>query len=875
MTDYFRTFLLAVIAGMVVTGFGDALAQQCVEYPDQPHLISEVTLGPGSILDLAQTETHFAIGYYQDDSSGKVAWCSFDGAGDPVLEGEYLTIRPARKVAAAGNLVFASTDGDGLFIVDFSPLPGDPSLLATIPYTGSNIPECSAAAAGNTLYLADGTQLRIFDITDPADPGELPALTLPTADMVRSVVVLDGVCWVGSWGGTFGYDVSDPAAPVLLHEDIIGAWGNQLETCGDDLAQVTTWLDGLGNPLMNVDIFDVSDPTAPVRISGKSYAGLGGFAFSATRAFLQVGGIHVADPYAGFNDLFAFSQESAGVFLPRGDLLYTASDTGLNIYSVTDPAENLFGGSIGYYSDEVTDVVLQGDRVFWSGLYYGGGSIGDVASGAVLVTNINDPLAPFLEEKTAVWSDNGPFGYSGHLAVKGDYLYTEFMGVFDWKANGKVGDFTFRGKAFIVENALLVLSFNDIQVYDITDPIAPVLSGTVALDAQNGVAGGGFMYVLSGNTLHVLDLSDPLAPVQRGSLDLTGFSLAPSSMSLADGHLYMGAGYSVLVIDVADPDSPTLSGSVTNSAEVLQVAARPGFFYVATEDGFLKVGDASIPGAPTLAPGPPSGGRSEGLVLGPESLFTFNPGSSMQSLSLDCSDPGLQQLPDLSVTLHPQDLTPIPATGGSFTYDATIGNNTADEIVADIFVQAVLPDNSVFQVARYSNRHFPAGSQTAYTGLVQEVPSGAPEGGYLYRVALRAVGGEILDVVDFRFGKAGTGALGTTEAGWRLTGLGRGDALPASSSANVILHDAAPNPFNPRTTIAFDLPAPAIATVSVYDLAGHRVKVVLRGVSLDAGCHEVIWDGTDDSGRRVASGTYFYRLDAGAATLIGRMTMVK
>lgn len=89
------------------------------------------------------------------------------------------------------------------------------------------------------------------------------------------------------------------------------------------------------------------------------------------------------------------------------------------------------------------------------------------------------------------------------------------------------------------------------------------------------------------------------------------------------------------------------------------------------------------------------------------------------------------------------------------------------------------------------------------------------------------------------------------------------------------LHGAAPNPFNPRTTIAFDLERPGRARLVVYDLAGRQVRV-LADETLGAGRHEFIWDGVDQQGRRVASGVYLYALRPdGGDTLVRKMTLVK
>jgi len=74
------------------------------------------------------------------------------------------------------------------------------------------------------------------------------------------------------------------------------------------------------------------------------------------------------------------------------------------------------------------------------------------------------------------------------------------------------------------------------------------------------------------------------------------------------------------------------------------------------------------------------------------------------------------------------------------------------------------------------------------------------------------------------------------------------------------LHQNAPNPFNPVTTIRFELPVPMHVGLAVYNLAGRRVRTLLDGPT-DAGEYAVGWDGRNERGEGVASGVYFYRLE--------------
>jgi hypothetical protein len=78
-----------------------------------------------------------------------------------------------------------------------------------------------------------------------------------------------------------------------------------------------------------------------------------------------------------------------------------------------------------------------------------------------------------------------------------------------------------------------------------------------------------------------------------------------------------------------------------------------------------------------------------------------------------------------------------------------------------------------------------------------------------------------------------------------------------------------PNPFNPATTIAFTLPAASHVVVKFFDIKG-RVIETLTDAQYGPGTHSLRWDAA-----RFASGTYFYRIDAGENVAVRKMTLLK
>ena len=84
----------------------------------------------------------------------------------------------------------------------------------------------------------------------------------------------------------------------------------------------------------------------------------------------------------------------------------------------------------------------------------------------------------------------------------------------------------------------------------------------------------------------------------------------------------------------------------------------------------------------------------------------------------------------------------------------------------------------------------------------------------------------------------------------------------------------APNPFNPATRISFEMPSAGLASLRVYDLGGHLVKI-LASRQFTRGTHAVTWRGDDGAGRALASGVYMVVLETAEGSVSQRITLAK
>ena len=101
------------------------------------------------------------------------------------------------------------------------------------------------------------------------------------------------------------------------------------------------------------------------------------------------------------------------------------------------------------------------------------------------------------------------------------------------------------------------------------------------------------------------------------------------------------------------------------------------------------------------------------------------------------------------------------------------------------------------------------------------------------------------------------------------TGIDLGETPPLS------LHQNYPNPFNPTTMIQYSIDERVRVTLRIYDVAGRLVSTLVDKVRAPGVVHSAIWDGTNESGQKMSSGMYFYRMTAGNAVLTKKLVLLK
>ena len=381
-------------------------------------------------------------------------------------------------------------------------------------------------------------------------------------------------------------------------------------------------------------------------------------------------------------------------------------------------------------------------------------------------------------------------------------------------------------------------------IYDVTDPAAPI-----EVSALNTITGfdvkvwKNYMYSVSGldgNLGGVVDISDPSNPILVGSI--------PSShnITISDkGYVYSSfSGIRIFDLNV-DPTNPILrwiGGDEGNDISVIgnrMYDFHGGLFL--TEALVTNIYDITDPVSPLLL-----ASIKDPKIVNHHSGWPTEDGNYL----IITDDIGRHPTADFTVW-DISDLDNISKAGEFADSNATINN-------------AYLIDDMMF--ASYFSAGFRVFdiSDTANPNLLDEFDTsssfdseGNANGGYGVYPFLPS--GNIL-FTDNRTGLYIFSVSSVTSVDTKLT---------ASLIGDYELYANYPNPFNPETTIEFSLSKDNYISLVIYNVLGEKVKILLNGRH-SAGYHKVKWNA-----EYLASGVYFYRLQAGDFVMTKKMVLLK
>lgn len=225
----------------------------------------------------------------------------------------------------------------------------------------------------------------------------------------------------------------------------------------------------------------------------------------------------------------------------------------------------------------------------------------------------------------------------------------------------------------------------------------------------------------------------------------------------------------------------------------------------------------------------------------------------------------------LTVTLTPHDPPiQVPPEGGSFLFDLAIENADTTGINFDVWINAVLPDSSVYgPIILRRNLFLPPGGSLVRDSLMQFVPASAPFGEYSYIASAGEYPGTVVDSSSFTFTKLAGSPQGGSQQDWELQGWDSEPSALKTYPSEVVLISAYPNPFNATTELTYTLPSPGKISLVVYDIMG-REMARLADRWEEAGTHRTTFDGENFS-----SGVYLARLRSGESEQTVKLLLLK
>ncbi len=258
---------------------------------------------------------------------------------------------------------------------------------------------------------------------------------------------------------------------------------------------------------------------------------------------------------------------------------------------------------------------------------------------------------------------------------------------------------------------------------------------------------------------------------------------------------------------------------------------------------------------------------------------------------------GIQPLPNryVGIRIHngahhqqigPNNIIAYHPTNGILLYNPSTANNTItrNQIYGNEMQGILIQDqaNADIQPPLLTGNNPVMGTAAPFATV--EIYSGADEEGRYYEATVTAdASGQFTwsgSVISKFITATATDADGNTSV-FSVPLSTSVAQKPAEAPQQFALHANYPNPFNPRTTISYDLPRAARVRLTVYDVTGQCMRVLVDERK-QAGAHRVLWDATNETGRGMPSGMYFYRIEAkplaegeGSFTATHKMLLIK
>ncbi|MBP8123643.1 MAG: hypothetical protein KBG20_12315 [Caldilineaceae bacterium] len=502
-------------------------------------------------------------------------------------------------IALNGNRAYFDL-GTRLLIADIG-VPSTPTILGQSEPLNARISDI--AVLGDFVYLATGTHLHVFDVSDPALPAPI-ALVDARGDALF-VTIADGYAYVSGGQQVQVFRLDNPALPVwvaaYVSDGLLLSAGKV--TVNGTLAYVPG---GFNRGLVTLDISDPTHPTAvggypaTLHYSTNRVQISGNYAYIVGSFNLQVA--QLTDP-KNPQKIADFRIDSTGIALDvliDGHTLYLPLDTtGVRILDISNPASPQPLGLLARGLSPPHTLALAGSHLLVASIM-----------GGVRIADVSLPGSPVY---TSAFRS---IGWARNLAIVDDFIYMAEGGRGLWiLESAKINEGLGAAHFIDLENAALDITVSGhhvfiaggkagIKILDATDPANPTLVATHDTPGsawQIAIVGSNAYIADYDGGLRILDISDIARPVEVGSIPPPSASVEVTAVSASANFVFMYAGTELHILSIADnPTAPTQAGIYASGLHLSNVIAEGTTLYLS--EGFdtyrLLVLDISNPAKP-------------------------------------------------------------------------------------------------------------------------------------------------------------------------------------------------------------------------------------------------------------------------------------
>jgi hypothetical protein len=494
----------------------------------------------------------------------------------------------------AANFVYAAMGAGGLKIVDVSN-PAAPAVLANAytPSDGSGI--ASVFVSEPYAYAASLNRFTVIDVSNPANPSEAGAITLPGLLVYSINLFVSGTvaAVADQVNGLHLIDVHNPQAPVWKSvTTIAGAWDVFVS---GDYAYVTASAGGM--TIVNFDIANLSNTNilgtfapADSNFLGLIVAGNAAYVADQNNGLREVNVADKANP--GQVQTFAGTRGAYSVALSGSDLWVCDFVQGL---------QKIGSGNAQYNPpSDAADIFLDGD--FYLYIVDSTAGSGDGTEGLRILDAFN----------------LGNLVFKGFVATPGQASAVFVSGDYAYVADGTSG----------------------LQIIAVADKTSPAIVG--ALDtpgtAQDVFVSGNYAYVADGaNGLRIIDITTKDNPQATGSYDTDGTA---NAVFVSGNYAYVADGASGLqIINVTDKANPTRAGFIDTAGTAFDLVVSGSYAYIADGAGGLKIINISSPASPVNVGSYDTDGTAMGVSLAGNYVRLADGSNGL--VTLDISNPAV------------------------------------------------------------------------------------------------------------------------------------------------------------------------------------------------------------------------------------------